>query len=211
MISRLNFRGCNCYLIESDGRRFLVDTGTPGNLKRAKEQIDSIDGIVITHAHYDHCGSAVEIADHFSCRIYAHRDDHPYLEGVEDFRFSGAVGNMIKRLERLRPMRHFRAHDVEKLDLNVVHLPGHTPGSIGIVIENELLCGDLLRVGKRYIVAGKEVVKPSSRNFNWDQKRYVESLKKLLDLNVSRIHPGHGRSVELSRSMIEGIIQRLAR
>lgn len=209
MIVKLNFRGCNCYLIENDGKRFLVDTGTPGNLKRAKEQIDSIDGIIITHAHYDHCGSAAEIADYFSCRIYAHRDEHPYLEGRKDFRFKGFVGNVIRKLEKLRPMQHFKAQDVEKLDLNTVHLPGHTPGSIGIVLDREIICGDLLRVGKRYFIAGGEVIKPSSRSFNWNQEKYVESLKKLMEFGVSKIHPGHGWSVRIDRNVVERILQRL--
>ncbi len=211
MIARLNFRGCNCYLIERDEKRYLVDTGTPGNLKRAREQIDSIDGIILTHGHYDHCGSAVEIADYFSCKIYAHRDEHPYLEGRAEFRFSGFVGNFIKRLERLRPMEHFKAHDVESLNLSILHLPGHTPGSIGIIIGKEMLCGDLLRGGRKYLAAGKAVVKPSSRSFNWDQKKYVESLKKLVELDIERIHPGHGKSVSIDRALVSEIIKRLER
>lgn len=209
MIAKLNFKGCNCYLVESGGKRYLVDTGTPGNLKRAKEQLDSIDGIIITHGHYDHCGSAVEIADHFSCRIYAHRDEHPYLEGKAEFRFDGFVGRFIKRLERLRPMEHFKAHDVESLNLNIVHLPGHTPGSIGIVVGNEMLCGDLLRVGRKYLIAGEIVVKPSSRNFNWSQEKYIESLKRFAELDVEAIHPGHGESVRINKTLVGGIIKRL--
>ncbi|AIY89408.1 MBL fold metallo-hydrolase [Geoglobus acetivorans] len=206
MIRKLNLKGCNCYLIVDSGKTYLVDTGTPGNLKRAKKSIRNLDGIILTHAHYDHAGSAFEISEHFSCEVYSHVAEHPYLEGREEFRFSGFVGRMIKRLESLRPMKWIQAEDIEKLRLrefDVVHVPGHTPGSIMLLKGNEAIVGDLIRLRKKRFMAGEYVVRPSSRNFNWNQSEYVKSLGRLGNLAPLKVHPGHGVSITLERDFME--------
>ncbi|MBE8540515.1 MBL fold metallo-hydrolase [Geoglobus acetivorans] len=208
MIRKLNFKGCNCYLIDDSGKTYLVDTGTPGNLKRAKKCIGNLDGIILTHAHYDHAGSAFEISEFFSCEVYAHIAEHPYLEGRGEFQFNGFVGRMIKRLESLRPMKLIQAEDVEKLRLrefDVVHVPGHTPGSIMLLKGNEAIVGDLIRLRKKRFIAGEYVVRPSSRNFNWNQSEYVKSLEKLGNLTPLKVYPGHGVSITLERSFMEGL------
>jgi len=208
MIKRLSLRGCNCYLIKFESKVYLIDTGIPGNLKRVKE-IEQIDGIILTHGHYDHAGSAVEISDYFSCKVYAHKDEHPYLEGLDEFLFSGVVGKIAKKLERLKPMKHFKPSKLEDLNISFMHFPGHTPGSIGIVLENSIICGDLIRVRRRHLIAGRHEMKPSSRNFNWNQKAYIESLEKLAKAKVSKIHPGHGESITIDREVLKRVIERL--
>lgn len=211
VIKRLDFRGCNVYLIEDSGKKFIVDTGTPGNLKRAKRILREIDGIIITHAHYDHAGSAFEISEDFSCEVYAHPEDIPYLTGEKEFEFTGFFGRMIKRLESLRPMKKVEAKNIYSLnlrDFRVIQVPGHTPGSITLVKNGEALVGDLLRVKKERMFAGKYIPKPSSRNFNWDQREYVRSLEILKEILPLRIYPGHGISITINREL-ERIVERL--
>ena len=66
----------NCYLLESEGTRLLVECGRPMRdvlryLVHARVTPESLDGILLTHAHGDHCKSAREISDSFSLPIYA--------------------------------------------------------------------------------------------------------------------------------------------
>ncbi len=208
MIKRLSLRGCNAYLIDFEGKSYLIDTGIPGNLKRVRE-MEQIDGIILTHGHYDHAGSAVEISDYFSCKVYAHKDEHPYLEGLDEFLFNGVVGKIAKRLERLKPMAHFKPSDLKDLDISFMHFPGHTPGSIGVIIENSIICGDLVRVRRKHLIAGRYEIKPSSRNFNWNQKAYIKSLERLAETKVSKVYPGHGESVTLDKEVLKRIVDRL--
>ncbi len=66
----------NCYLLESEGTRLLVECGRPVRdvlryLSHAAVAPRSLDGIVLTHAHGDHSKAAREISDLFRLPIYA--------------------------------------------------------------------------------------------------------------------------------------------
>ena len=212
MIERIKLRGCNAYFIRDGGERYLVDTGIPGNLKRVKAEVNELDGIIITHAHYDHAGSAYEISEHFSCSIYAHRKDHPYLSGEREFRFQGFVGNFIKRLEKLRKMKNFKAKDISDLRLKsfeVIHLPGHTPGSIALRSNSTLICGDVLRAVKKRIFFGEYHLRASSKNFNWDNSEYVKSLYRLSEFGKLTVLPGHGEKISADGDKLMKIAERM--
>ncbi len=212
MIERLKLRGCNAYLIEDDAGTFLVDTGIPGNLRNVSKAVKEIDGIIITHAHYDHAGSAYEISEHFSCQIYAHEDDHPYLSGEREFSFRGFVGNLVKRLEKLRKMRNFHPKNVSKLHLqsfDIIHLPGHTPGSIGLMSEKVLICGDVLRAVRKMLFLGKTEVRASSRNFNWNNEVYAKTLYRLSEIDRITVMPGHGDQVDVDGDVIRKLAERM--
>jgi glyoxylase-like metal-dependent hydrolase (beta-lactamase superfamily II) len=68
------------------------------------------------------------------------------------------------------------------IDAVVLHLPGHSKGSTGVLTaENNLICGDLIenrRKPKLYFVDDKDLVK--------------KSLEKLDRLNINEVYPGHG-------------------
>ncbi len=212
MIEKLKLRGCNAYLIRDGDKSYLVDTGIPGNLKRVINKVDELDGVIITHAHYDHAGSAFEISDYFSCKVYAHKEDHPYLAGEKEFRFQGLVGNLVKKLEKLRKMKNFRAMDISDLRLRsfeVIHLPGHTPGSIALKLNGTLICGDVLRSVKKGIFFGEYHVRASSRNFNWNNEEYAKSLYRLSEYGSLTVLPGHGEKVSVDEGIIRKIAKRL--
>src|SRR6266850_7846995 len=67
------------YLVESNGTRVMVDAGLFQGLKELRERnwtqfpvpVDSIDAIVLTHAHLDHCGYLPRlVANGFQGRIF---------------------------------------------------------------------------------------------------------------------------------------------
>lgn len=82
----------NVTLFESEGSRLLIDTGLPLKqiLERGKRAlgrtIDSVDGIVLTHAHGDHTGHLRPVARHFGCPIYLSGETKESLgEQVDEF------------------------------------------------------------------------------------------------------------------------------
>jgi hydroxyacylglutathione hydrolase len=69
------------------------------------------------------------------------------------------------------------------IDATIVHLPGHSPGSLGVLTaEGDLFCGDLLYNWRR----------PSVPIID-DAAAHAASMRKLRGLRVTRVYPGHGK------------------
>lgn len=196
-------KGCNIYLLRHGGN-WLIDAGTPGVLKKLAGRFKTlenlkIDGIILTHAHFDHIGGAYEIQRRFDCPVYVHKLDMPYVTGEEELSFSGVLGRAAKLLElfsRLKVPEDVR--DVSKTPLEVVHFPGHTPGSIGIVLGRMLVCGDLVRKGRRGLIFGDKVPKLSPPTFCSDYSGYLNSVKKAAEMELDLLLPGHGEGISKS-------------
>ncbi|MEM4156470.1 MAG: MBL fold metallo-hydrolase [Archaeoglobaceae archaeon] len=186
---RLKSRGCNAYLIEDRSRKILIDTGTDGKL--LAKQIEELDAIIITHAHFDHIAGARELERIFGCPIYVHPEDMPYVLGEKEFNFSGFMGMMAKMLEKLsnyRAPENVRSIFELESSLKTVHLPGHTTGSVCIFKGSNAYCGDLIRNGGKL----------SLRSFCSDYKRYLESVKEFIEMEWEIAYPGHGNEVRRS-------------
>jgi glyoxylase-like metal-dependent hydrolase (beta-lactamase superfamily II) len=198
-IKRLRSRGCNVYLLEMDGI-FLIDTGTPASAKLLESQLRNLDGIIITHAHFDHMGSASYLQRKFGWDVFAHPRELPYLRGERKPEFSGVLGKIVsfgERFFRIEYPRNTRSieeiFDVFSLDeigkvgrFGIIHTPGHTPGSISIRVDEKLICGDLFR-GGRGLLAPKA--------FCSDYSAYLKSVNFITNLEFSYALPGHGDAI----------------
>lgn len=81
------------------------------------------------------------------------------------------------------------------LDGRVVHLPGHSSGSIGLLTgDGDLFCGDLL----------VNVMRPSLHYYIDDLAQAHESIRKLRGLGVETVYPGHGKPFPSSELPIPG-------
>jgi glyoxylase-like metal-dependent hydrolase (beta-lactamase superfamily II) len=195
-IKPLRSRGCNVYLLEMDGT-FLIDTGTPASAKLLESQLGNLDGILITHAHFDHIGSASYIQRKFGCDVFAHPDELPYLRGEKRPIFSGILGKIVSfgemflRIEYPKDTRGideifdvFSIEEIERVGrFGVIHTPGHTPGSISIKVDDRLICGDLFRGGRRVL---------APKTFCSDYSAYLKSVSCIANLEFSYALPGHG-------------------
>ncbi len=216
-IIQLRSKGCNVYLLERDGENFLIDTGTPASGKLIESQIESsINGIIITHAHFDHIGSAAFLQKKFDCEIFAHEKDLPYLRGTKKLKFSGFLGRLASFAERffrveypkdVKPIGEiaevFSTEEIKHAsdkDFAVIHTPGHTPGSICIKVEEKLICGDLFRKGRKF---GKVGLSP--KVFCSDYSVYLNSIKAIMDLDFAFAFPGHGTPI--TKEEIEKILR----
>ena len=194
--------GCNCYLIEHDNEGILIDTGlTKGSdevLKACKDK--QIKLIILTHGHMDHIQCAKTIAEKLGAPIAMHEKDMEMMDnnlsqpihgrkmmgkGLAFFSTLGARFSKIEHFKVSEPVSGGKIIQECGMKLEIVELPGHTKGSIGIIIENHFFVGDALMN-----MAGPEI---SLLYENWDD--LVKSAGKISDAGDLMIHFGHGDEV----------------
>jgi hydroxyacylglutathione hydrolase len=193
----------NCYLVEENGI-FLVDTGMPGNSSKIikylernlKHESEDIETIVVTHHHFDHIGSLDRLKMITKAKIAVHSADAPYLSGEKTQTGSALMKPMIKIMKYI-----YNTHPV-KADIlleegdqingyQVIHTPGHTPGSICLYNPDEkvLFVGDNLHYSKGKLEKPKIMHEP---------EKFKESIKKLGNLDIEVILTGHGKPVKFN-------------
>ena len=136
-------RGANCYLVITETKMLVIDTGMPGNgskiinyIKGLGKNPSDINYVILTHADIDHIGSAAEMKKMTGAKLAIHASDAPILSGKSGFKtIRGPLGVLFKLMARL-----MRFHAVEpdvilgddfEIDgFKVIHTPGHTNGSI---------------------------------------------------------------------------------
>ena len=158
----------NTYLLI--GRRpILVDCGMPTSGDRIWNGITDagvdptdLEMIVITHGHVDHFGAAAELGQRTGVPIAGHVGDlQSYLAGHSDRAARqpiGMFGHLFTRTpppnDVTRPIRpglvltgEFDLHE-HGVDARIIHTPGHTPGSVSILLDQgDLIAGDMLTGG----------------------------------------------------------------
>lgn len=184
----------------------LVDTGMRGSARRVLRAARSASGnapvthVLLTHWHIDHVGSAAEIQRKTGARVYAHQGDIPFVEGRETLGLAGDetrrsrfVQSLLRRLYRPCSV-DVAVTDGEVLPLaggiQVLHLPGHTPGSVCYYHQptSSLFLGDVLT--RRQETWGL----PSPR-FTANAAQARASLARLYDLRVCACYFGHGAAL----------------
>ena len=194
----------NCYLIETDAGFVLIDTG--GSNSRA-DLVRELEGagckpgnlnlIVLTHGDFDHTGNCAVLREKFGARTAMHIDDGGMVERGDMF-YNRESGNALFRRivpvlfrfaksDRFKPDLHIEEGDDLSgygLDARVLHLAGHSRGSIGILTAGgELFCGDLL----------ENTDKPGLGSIMDDLAEATGSVEKLRGLEIHIVYPGHGR------------------
>ena len=213
------FIRCNIWHIRGRDRDLLIDSGLGiAPLRPTIEEVAGREPLALaTHAHFDHVGGMYEFEERIIHPLEAHLlADPPYASiRVEDYpralreMFPDApqVGELVTAypsddfdasLYRVRPTQATRlAEEGDVIDLGdrtleVLHLPGHTVGSIGLweASTNILFTGDALYEGE---LLGHL---PES-----DPHAYVSTMERLRSIPVSVVHAGHGESFGRERSI----------
>jgi glyoxylase-like metal-dependent hydrolase (beta-lactamase superfamily II) len=180
----------NCYIIgcEKTHAGAIIDPGGEASriISEASAGSLEIQYIINTHVHIDHIQANEELRKTFSCPLCVHeKDDSSY--GNPDLNLSAPV--LCSPLTFPSADRKLRERDeikVGELSLSILHTPGHTPGSISIIVERDVFTGDALfagGIGRTDLPGG-------------DHDLLMQSIKeKLLTLpDDFLIHPGHGPS-----------------
>ena len=201
------------YVIQDKGIVMMGD-GAPKKAKhfrKALEKIsikpEEIQLIILSHGHYDHLGAAKELKEMTGAKIVMHRLDKDMLEKGIKIMPPGVTtwGRILHHVFKLTyvPFAQQPKTNVEGMSLadygvrgKILHSPGHTLGSISILLETgEAFVGDL---AMNTIPLTR---KPSLPIFAEDLPKTKESWKSLLENNVKTIYPGHGEpfSADIAR------------
>ena len=171
----------NVYLIQGTDASMFVDSGWDNEDDHIARMayLKDVGGpplteVLITHRHGDHGGGALRIHQDTGAPTSAHRLDQEVIEGE---RFGGAATlNSV--------LNGGETYDLGGLTLQVVHAPGHTVGSLAVIIpeRNVMLSADSV------LGVTTTVVRPSEG----DLGKYLQTLAMLRDLQPRVIYPGHG-------------------
>ncbi|MCX8168789.1 MAG: MBL fold metallo-hydrolase [Candidatus Methanomethylicia archaeon] len=170
----------NIYLIEGVNEIGMIDVGygPPHSnifevLNVFKINVKEITKILITHRHKDHTRELKKILnENDNAKIYIHRNDRDIVIdslGIDKNRVSTLYGN-----------EEIKINDAK---IKVIYTPGHTSGSLCFKYEDTLFTGDLVFSDGLY---GRTDL-PSGNH-----RELVESLKKVLKLDIEYMLPGHG-------------------
>lgn len=197
--------GGNCYLIEREQECVLIDTGMSKKASKLIKTINSnfpykpLEAIILTHSHQDHRAGLETLRKLYEPSVIAHEEESPYIEKTKELPSLGGFGGfMIKKLEGMVGISASKI-DQKVVDnevvygLQVMHLPGHTPGTIALFdIENQaLFCGDIINADKK----GKKIL-PPKKDYALDYKQALKSSLRMLDkTSPSVILPGHGSPI----------------
>lgn len=185
----------NCYLILDD-ETLLIDAGAGlddriANEVKSKLAGKSLDFIINTHAHFDHCAGNDRIN---GAAVYIHRDDAKEL-------ITGRFYGTYQLFGEEHPLKFQRLlEDGDKMDLGehvleVLHTPGHTHGSICLLERDTgaLFSGDILFPHGGF----------GRFDMGGDEKQMIRSLERLTKTSFQELYPGHGPIVSEGRKHAE--------
>ncbi|MFF9564037.1 MBL fold metallo-hydrolase [Leifsonia sp. NPDC014704] len=218
-VHRLEHAFTNCYLLAEGESWTLVDAAFPntwGPLIRAAHELDlrmrDLQGIVLTHGHFDHVGFAERAVEELGVPVYVHAGDrelaaHPYRYRREHTPFiypllyprslppvvgmlrAGALN--VKGVEEVSELPSSGTLDLPGHP-EVVFTPGHTFGHCGLLLRDRetLLTGDALVTLDPYKgVPGAQIVAGAATA---DSEQALASLEVIAGTGARVLLPGHG-------------------
>ena len=206
------FFGVNCYLIDSGDGFVLVDSGMASRRAELRMRLEEagcgpgdLRLVVLTHAHSDHAGNCAHLKQAFGAPVAMHAGDARKAVSGDMLAGRARGGPFGRRLaarflavSRLGVFPRFEPDlfveegwkcDEFGLEATVVHLPGHSEGSIGVrTAAGDLFCGDVLVNGKQ----------PEPTTLVDDPVAMQRSLDRLAGLGIGTVFPGHGRPFRMA-------------
>ncbi len=208
LTNAINLGGVNCYLLAAGEGYILIDTGIAAKRAQLENSLESVGCkpgklklIVLTHGDSDHADNGAYLRSKYGCKIAMHSLDSGMVERGDMnwnrkakpdkfsllFRLIGFVAKAFvksDKFEKFKPdIMIDEGFDLSTYGLNarILHLPGHSKGSIGILTKDgELYCGDFA-----YNMPGFQFID--------DMADHTQSMKRLMQLRIETIYPGHGK------------------
>ena len=164
LVRRLAYARCNVFLIGNPGHIIMIDTGMAPDRMYIKRTISrsglNPEAVILTHTHFDHASNAAWIKREFNSKVIVHEAEAGHLSNGDTpipagtLAFTRGLVSIGRRLpswfeyEKCHPDQTFTDRlslDGFGFSCDLMHTPGHCPGEIAIVIDNEIvIAGDSL-------------------------------------------------------------------
>jgi glyoxylase-like metal-dependent hydrolase (beta-lactamase superfamily II) len=194
-------RGAQAYLVDGPQGPVVIDPGYTGSaravlafLKASGFQPSDLCWVLLTHHHVDHGGTALALCTRTGARLAIHRADAPYLRRGrprERATLYGLIDQLPTALARfLVSCASGEVHALEDGErvagLQVIHAPGHTPGSICLWSDQEsaLFAGDVLN--------NEKGIRRPPWTVNHDHRQARAAPRRLLGMRYEHAFFGHG-------------------
>ena len=170
----------DAYLLVGSKRALLIDAlyNEDGLYNEIRKITQLPTDVVITHGHGDHAGMSMKALHENGCTIYMDLQDMPYLQGM--------MGDAVK-IEWFTDIANNMCFDLGGFKLEVIPVPGHTPGSV-VLLERDK---QLLFTGDTIGSCNFWMQLPHSLNlstFMHNLEKLWETVSQMEDLII---HPGH--------------------
>lgn len=159
----------NCYLLVSGKEALVIDPG--GDIKDVLKELEKnkakLKFIVLTHSHWDHILGLLKLKEKTGAKVLIHQAEKNMVEFKVD--------KFLEEGDKIK---------IDKICLEVIHTPGHSPGSICLLSEGFVFTGDTLfedGFGRTDLAGGSQK----------DMEKSLKRLGKVLKPGT-KIYPGHG-------------------
>jgi hydroxyacylglutathione hydrolase len=178
----------NCFLFRRDGsdRALIVDPGDePELLLGAIESLGvTLDGILLTHTHFDHVGAVAPVAKATGAEVWVPEIEKPVLADINSFVPFPEVGP-FESYEAEHTLKGGERLELAGFEIDVLFTPGHSPGHVTFSVSDEeaVFSGDVLfqgSVGRTDLPGG-----------HWPT--LLESIRTLVESLPAEttVYPGH--------------------
>ena len=179
--------GTNCYILEDDQTNLaaVIDPGDEPELIQEALEKEGVEVryLLLTHGHYDHTTAVPALH-----RVYPQADIYIHQADA-----NGAGSTLFPLAGEVDDLKLYDEGDVIRLgdhEIQVLHTPGHSPGSVTLKVEDVLFTGDTLFAGS----CGRTDLRGGS------YEQIMQSLKRLGELKGDfHVCPGHEATSTLER------------
>jgi glyoxylase-like metal-dependent hydrolase (beta-lactamase superfamily II) len=204
-----------------DGRWILIDAGVTGSASAIRSAAQARFGrnarpsaIILTHGHFDHVGSLETLAAEWDVPVYAHKLEHPYLNGEASYPPADPTvgGGLMALLSPLYPTRPVDVsprlqalpddHSVPDMPgWRWLHTPGHSPGHVSLwrSADRLLIAGDAFVTTRQESVYSAVTQAPEMHGppmyFTPDWPSARQSVLNLAALGPDTVVTGHGQAM----------------